>query len=58
MTRRDYTLIFLLSVIIITAAGFIQKSAGYMDAQYYAVTGREIIFRERLHAKFPVELPG
>ena len=42
MSRRDYTYIFLLSVLVITAAGYIQKSAGYMDAQYYAVTGREI----------------
>ena len=43
MTRKDYAVLFLLSLIFITAAGYLQKSAGYMDAEYYAVTGRGLL---------------
>ncbi len=43
MTRKDYAVLFLLSLIVITAAGYLQKSAGYMDAEYYAVTGRGLL---------------
>jgi hypothetical protein len=43
MTRKDYAVLFLLSLIVITTAGYLQKSAGYMDAEYYAVTGRGLL---------------
>ncbi len=43
MTRKDYVVLFLLSLFVITSAGYLQKSAGYMDAEYYAVTGRGLL---------------
>ncbi len=43
MTRKDYAILFLISVVVITTAGLLQKSAGYMDAEYYAVTGKGLI---------------
>jgi hypothetical protein len=43
VSRKDYLILFLLSVVVITTVGLVQKSAGYMDAEYYAVTGKGLI---------------
>ena len=43
MTRKDFALLYILSVVVIAAAGYLQKSAGYMDAEYYAVTGKALV---------------
>jgi 4-amino-4-deoxy-L-arabinose transferase-like glycosyltransferase len=43
MTRKDFALLYIISVLVIAAAGYLQKSAGYMDAEYYAVTGKALV---------------
>ena len=43
MKRADLAAIYLISFTVILAVGLLEKSAGYMDAQYYAATGRELL---------------
>ena len=42
MKIRDYLFLYLIAVLVISAAGILQRSAGYMDAEYYAAIGSGI----------------
>lgn len=42
MKYRDLILLFLLEVLILFGITFIQKTPGYMDSEYYTVTGKLI----------------
>jgi hypothetical protein len=43
MKLRDYAFIYLISLVFITFVGFLQRSPGYMDSEYYAVTGANLL---------------
>lgn len=42
MKIRDFLFIYLIALVVITTAGLLQRSAGYMDAEYYASIGSGI----------------
>jgi hypothetical protein len=42
MKFRDFLFIYLTALVVITTAGLLQRSAGYMDAEYYASVGSGI----------------
>jgi hypothetical protein len=42
MTRREYVLLFLLGLVVVLAMAAFQPSPGYMDADYYFVTGKQL----------------
>jgi hypothetical protein len=42
MKNRDFLFIYFIAVVVITTAGLLQRSAGYMDAEYYASIGAGI----------------
>ena len=42
MKIRDFLLTYLIALVVITTVGLFQRSAGYMDAEYYASIGSGI----------------
>jgi hypothetical protein len=42
MKIRDFLFIYLIALVVITTVGLFQRSAGYMDAEYYASIGSGI----------------
>jgi hypothetical protein len=42
MKLRDFILIYVISLVLIAFVGFLQQSPGYMDSEYYAVTGSNL----------------
>lgn len=65
MKKRDYLIFFILEIVLLFLITFVQKTPGYMDAEYYSVTGKLIASGNGLHEPFiwnylddPVRLPN
>lgn len=52
MKKRDYVIFFILEILLLFLITFIQKTPGYMDAEYYSVTGKLIASGNGLREPF------
>ncbi|HRN50538.1 MAG TPA: hypothetical protein PK551_04390 [Anaerolineales bacterium] len=42
MTRKDYLSLFLAGLVVLLLVASLQHSPGYMDAEYYLLTGQQL----------------